>query len=93
MIDDGIFPSNSLPLSLRYTRLFPFENGEKIVPRRLFTEAVIRQIKDSKEFKLANRRRNFTCQFTVRCKNKVRERLNNQRLLLTLDEGKEPVRS
>ncbi|KAJ6881085.1 hypothetical protein NC651_027815 [Populus alba x Populus x berolinensis] len=31
MIDDGIFPSNSLPF-----RLFPFENGEKIVPRRLF---------------------------------------------------------
>ena len=36
MIDDGILPSNSLPFRLRYPKLFPFENVEKIVPRRLF---------------------------------------------------------
>jgi len=36
MIDDGIFPSNSLPFRLRYPKLFSFENGEKIVPWRLF---------------------------------------------------------
>ncbi|KAJ6881193.1 hypothetical protein NC651_027909 [Populus alba x Populus x berolinensis] len=36
MIEGGIFPSNSFPLRLRYSKLLSFENVEGIVPRRLF---------------------------------------------------------
>jgi hypothetical protein len=32
MIDGGIFPSNSFPLRLRYSKLLSFENVEGMVP-------------------------------------------------------------